>query len=70
MTVDKLIKALRAVKKKYPKTGGKLRIELHHPMDLDNGKTRLSVPADTKFFGVATYQEDEEYAEEKVVVIK
>lgn len=70
MTVNKLIKALQAVKKKYPKTGGKLRIELHHPMDLDNGKTKLSIPADINFFGVATYKEDEDYPEEKVVVIK
>jgi len=70
MTVDELIKALKSVKKRYPKTGGKLRVEFHYPMELDRGKTMLSIPRDINFFGVATYAEDEENQEERVVVIK
>lgn len=68
MTVDTLIKLLKQVKKKYPRSGGKLRVELHHPYECEGHV--YNRPDDVNNVVVATYPEEEEHDEERVVIIK
>jgi hypothetical protein len=68
VTLKSLKKFVQSVEKKYGKKALKMRVEVHHPLD-HNGQ-KFSVPADVAFLGVATYKADEEWPEEKVVVIK
>jgi hypothetical protein len=75
--LNQLIAALQKIRKRYggARKGGRMRVELHHPLDIkdrDGKVTMLSVPGNIKLIAVAIYPEEKEneYPEEKVVVIK
>ena len=69
MKLRKLKKALAGIEDKYGKKALDFRVEVHNRLDVD-GKTRLWVPYDMDFIGVAKYPKDEEFKAERVVVIR